>query len=164
MKQFFIFSFLILVTITTKAQVGFNNPNPHPSALIDMKATDKGLLVPRLKTAERDAMLNAASKPAHALLVFDTDLNMFFFYDSIPNPDRWLAVNPWTTEAKTGSVMTTNVSGNVGIGTVGAPTSKLEVNGNTKVAGNVNATGSVTASKFYGDGIIPPGGIIMWSG
>jgi len=48
-------------------------------------------------------------------------------------------------------------AGNVGIGT-STPAAKLDVNG------NANVTGSFTASSFAGPGIIPVGGIIMWSG
>ena len=37
-------------------QVGFNNPNPDPSSVIDVKSTDKGILIPRMTTGERNAM------------------------------------------------------------------------------------------------------------
>ena len=71
-----------------KSQVGFNNPSPDASSVVDIKASDRGILIPRLTTAERDAMLISATAPANGLLVFDKDLNRFYFcynsYDRMP--------------------------------------------------------------------------------
>jgi hypothetical protein len=184
-------SVIIFVMCTSPGftQVGFDNPNPDSSALIDMKAKDKGLLIPRMTSNDRTNMTLAGKTPAHSLLVFDTDQNMFFVYDSIPNPDRWVSINPFLTPSSTSDI-TTNVSGNVGIGTL-TPAQKLEVNGNIKASndliangnltaangnisgaltsfaistGNINSTGIVSATTFTGRGTIPIGGIIMWSG
>jgi len=138
--------------LQVNAQVGFNNPNPAPSSLIDMTANDKGLLVPRMTTIDRTNMIS--KNPAHALLVFDKDQNMFFVYDTIANPDRWVAINPFQTSGTNGNI-TTPITGNVGIGTDN-PTSKLEVNGTVSAQNyGLNATGN---------GPVPKGGIIMWSG
>lgn len=134
------------------SQVGFDNPDPDSSALIDMKARDKGLLIPRMTTADRDAMTANGRKPAHALMVFDMTHNMFFMYDTITVPNRWVAMNPWVSKGTAGADIITATSGNVGIGTSAAPAEKLEVNGKVK------------AVEFIGHGTIPVGGIIMWSG
>jgi hypothetical protein len=144
-----------------------------------------------MTTTDRDLMTAGGKKVAHSLLVFDTDQNMFFVYDTIANPDRWIALNPWVSEGTDDPNITTVTTGNVGIGTTTAPTEKLEVNGNIKstgnvsvtgdvsastttvtgtvtsgsvTTGNVNSSGTVTATTFVGNGTIPIGGIIMWSG
>ncbi|MBU0765530.1 MAG: hypothetical protein KJ607_11910, partial [Bacteroidetes bacterium] len=48
-----------------------------PSAMLDVKSVDKGLLIPRLTTAQRTAV----TTPATGLLVYDTDLNGFYYYN-----------------------------------------------------------------------------------
>ena len=50
--------------------------NPHPSALLDVKSTAKGMLVPRMTSAQRATI----ASPATGLLVFDTDTGSFWFY------------------------------------------------------------------------------------
>ena len=52
---------------------------PEASAMLDVYSQDKGLLVPRVTTAERGAI----SSPATGLLVFDTDENSYYFYTGI---------------------------------------------------------------------------------
>lgn len=182
--KFFLLSIVFMMTgINSFAQVGFDNPNPDSSALIDMKANDKGLLVPRMTTVDRTNMTVGGKTPAHALLVFDLDQNMFFVFDTIAEPDRWVALNPFQAPSNAGDI-TTAGTGKVGVG-VAIPSEKLDVNGNIKArgnligqngnltgslttgsisTGNVTSTGTVSATKFSGDGIIPKGGIIMWSG
>jgi hypothetical protein len=49
----------------------------HTSALLDIKSTSKGMLIPRMTTAERTAI----TSPATGLLVYDTDVNSFWFYN-----------------------------------------------------------------------------------
>jgi hypothetical protein len=76
-------SFFILITLlffggSLYAQVGINadDSEPDSSAMLDIKSTDKGMLIPRLTTAQREAISN----PATGLLVYDTDESSFFYY------------------------------------------------------------------------------------
>ena len=76
-KIILLFVFIGGPTAVTLAQsVGIGTLTPHPSAKLEIAATDKGLLVPRLTTAQRTAI----AAPATGLLVFDTDTNSFWFY------------------------------------------------------------------------------------
>jgi len=52
--------------------------SPDPSSILDVRSTDKGMLIPRLTSAERLAI----ASPANGLLVFDTSENSFFYYDA----------------------------------------------------------------------------------
>lgn len=54
-------------------------------------------------------------------------------------------------------VLTLKHNGNLGLG-YSTPTKKLEVDGNIKASSNI------TADEFIGDGAVPVGTIIMWSG
>ena len=51
------------------------------TAMLDVKSTDKGMLVPRMTTDER--LLIGDGTPAIGLLVYDTDFNNFFYYNGI---------------------------------------------------------------------------------
>ena len=48
--------------------MGVNNLNPDPSALLDLTSTEKGFLMPRMTTAQRNSIAN----PAQSLLIFNT--------------------------------------------------------------------------------------------
>jgi uncharacterized protein (TIGR02145 family) len=54
---------------------------PDNSALLDLSSTKRGLLVPRMTTVERDAIVN----PAHSLLIFNTTTRCIEFYDQDNN-------------------------------------------------------------------------------
>ena len=63
-------------TTRTNAQsVGINNASPDASSIIDMTATDRGILIPRMTSAQ----VAAISISANGLLVFDTDEDRFYF-------------------------------------------------------------------------------------
>lgn len=55
------------------SQVGIGTVNPHPSAILDMKSTDKGFLPPRMNTTERNAVNGGVF--AQGLTIFNTDIN-----------------------------------------------------------------------------------------
>jgi hypothetical protein len=61
------------------SQVGISTDQsaPDPSAMQDVKSTDKGLLIPRIETSKR---LNMVS-PANGLMVYDSDLNQFYVFE-----------------------------------------------------------------------------------
>ena len=79
MKQFYTFLAAVLLTATTYAQVGINIETADPSAALDISSTTKGLLIPRMTNAQRQAISN----PAAGLQVFVTDFDggRFMFYD-----------------------------------------------------------------------------------
>ncbi len=74
-----IFSVLIvsMLYLPTYAQVGIGTTSPNQSSILDVTSTTQGLLAPRMTTIQR----NAISTPAEGLLVFDVDLDSFYYYD-----------------------------------------------------------------------------------
>ncbi|MDI5949075.1 ice-binding family protein [Flavobacterium yafengii] len=60
------------------AQVGIGTTNPEVSSILDIHSTNKGFLLPRLTTAQRDAI----SLPATGLLIYNTTTSIFNFYNS----------------------------------------------------------------------------------
>ena len=75
-----IFSVVLIVLpyiIYSQNNVGIGTPSPNPSAILDLAAVDKGVLVPRMTTIERLAIVS----PAKGLLVFDNDRKSFWFFD-----------------------------------------------------------------------------------
>lgn len=58
--------------------VGIGTTTPNPNAVLEMQSTTQGVLVPRLTTAQRIAI----AAPTEGLMVYDIDVNCFFFYES----------------------------------------------------------------------------------
>ena len=86
---------IILINIffvNVYSQIGIGTTDPDDSSALDIVSTDSGVLIPRLTTIQR---LDIGS-PAIGLLVYDSDENVFFYYNgtnwiSIPNnpvPDK----------------------------------------------------------------------------
>ena len=72
-----ILSALLFVVFTYSgltAQVGINTGSPHASAALDVTATDKGLLIPRV------ALASAIGSPAEGLMVYQTTAPKGFYY------------------------------------------------------------------------------------
>jgi trimeric autotransporter adhesin len=58
----------------SQQSLGINTPNPDPSAALDVSATNKGMLIPRITFANRPA------NPATGLLIYQTDNTPGFYY------------------------------------------------------------------------------------
>lgn len=58
------------------SQVGINNASPDPSSILDVTATDKGMLIPRMPLAS----IQSIDSPAQGLMVFETSSNVFMYY------------------------------------------------------------------------------------
>lgn len=59
--------------------VGISNTSitPDPSSILELRSSDKGLLIPRMTTGER----NSIPSPVNGLMIYNTSTNSFNFYD-----------------------------------------------------------------------------------
>jgi hypothetical protein len=57
------------------------NPSPDPSAILDVSSTSKGILIPRMTTAQRDFML-----AFQGLTIYNTDAQEIEFYTGPEDP------------------------------------------------------------------------------
>jgi len=61
-----------------RANVGIGTTQPDQSAVLDIKSSSQGLLIPRMSLQQRNSIQN----PANGLMVYQTDLlSGFYFYD-----------------------------------------------------------------------------------
>ncbi len=89
--------------MSLNAQVGVNADGSAPasSAMLDVKSTTKGVLIPRMTYTQRKAI----TAPAAGLLIFQTTAPAgFFYYDGI----NWVALG--TAEGSSGNVL--DIDGN----------------------------------------------------
>lgn len=73
--------FIVLITVNTSAQVAINTDGSQAeaSALLEIKSTEKGVLIPRMTSTQRLAISGAVN----GLLVFDADTKSFWFFDGV---------------------------------------------------------------------------------
>ncbi len=75
------FAFAVFFNYQVFSQgVAINNSgtDPDPSAMLDVASTNSGILIPRMSQAQRDAISN----PATGLMIYQTDNNPGFYYNS----------------------------------------------------------------------------------
>lgn len=88
-----LFLFSLLVGSTLMAQdgsVGIGTQTPNEKAVLHLVApnNDQGFLVPKLTTTQRNNFSSQLTSAENGMMVFDSDLNQFFFWLS----DHWEAV------------------------------------------------------------------------
>ncbi|MBL4706897.1 MAG: hypothetical protein JKY48_00460 [Flavobacteriales bacterium] len=70
---------LLILSLSIHAQsvlINKNGGTPDGSAILELESTDKGILIPRMKASNRLSI----SSPAQALMVFQTDELVGFYY------------------------------------------------------------------------------------
>lgn len=61
----------VVLKVNESGGIGIGTDSPSASAAVDITSTEKGLLIPRMTTVERDAI----AEPVPGLLIFNTDNN-----------------------------------------------------------------------------------------
>ncbi len=112
MKKYILSVFVVISIFTTaySQNVGINTDGsaPENSAMLDVKSTSKGLLIPRMTQAERDLI----TTPANGLMIYQTDNTPGFYYFN----GTWVALGDSELWKSSGSNIYFN-SGLVGVGT-----------------------------------------------
>ncbi|MFZ4523433.1 MAG: DUF1566 domain-containing protein [Bacteroidales bacterium] len=87
MKTLIFISAALIMTFKVYAQVSINSDatNPDNSAMLDIKSTESGLLIPRMTETQR----NSISSPAVGLMIYQMDGTSGFYYY---NGSAWKAV------------------------------------------------------------------------
>jgi len=116
--------------------VGIGTNTPNSSAILDISSTNKGLLAPRMTTAQRSAI----ASPVKGLIVYDSDLNALYHY----NGSAWSAVG--------GSSFMLPFEGSVNLPTTGF---KVTNSG----AGNAIEGTSNTGAGLYGTSSVQASGL-----
>ncbi|MEO1513741.1 MAG: tail fiber domain-containing protein [Bacteroidota bacterium] len=70
--------FFLLSYSFSQISISPNGSSPNASAMLDVSSSDKGMLIPRMSSTERQAISN----PARGLLVYDNTTNSFWYYSS----------------------------------------------------------------------------------
>ena len=125
-------------SLRAQSNIGIGTPVPDPSAILDISSGSQGLLVPRLTTAQRTAIVS----PANGLLVFDITVECFFYYDA--------STAAWISMCQAGATGITGPTGSTGTTGPQGPTGSTGANGATGPTGNDGATGPTGAAGITG--------------
>lgn len=166
LKICFSVAFWILLNALTGERVsaqnvGVNNPNPNPKAILDLTSSDKGMLTPRMTQAQRQSMFPVPDAASKGMIVYQTDATEgFYYYDGA----NWNLLSSdakgWSTTGNAGTdpvvnflgttdnkdlVIRTNNAESIRVkndGKVGIanslPVQKLDVTGNINVVADSN--------------------------
>lgn len=85
MKQHLLSLIIVVSTVfpalSQNDNVGIGTTTPDATAILDVESTDKGMLIPRMNTLQRVGIV----APAEGLLVYDTDVDCFFYFSAASN-------------------------------------------------------------------------------
>lgn len=133
---------------TLQAQVAINTDasSPDASAMLDIKSTTKGLLAPRVTSAQRTAF----ASPADGLWVYDTDTKSFWYYKAGTGWQQLLNSSSTFTLPFTASVNAASALfaiTNTGTGTAGHFGIQNASNAATALEAVTNGTGSALTAQ-----------------
>ena len=108
MKHYLVILTLLLAATATQAQVGIGTASPDGSAILDITASAKGLIVPRMTTTQRGAI----NSPTAGLLIYNTTSSALEIANS---SSLWVNLSTGATTAVTSG--TTSSTAGIGVGT-----------------------------------------------
>ena len=107
MRLIFIILTFFLISNCVVSQIGIGTIMPNSTSELDIFSTSKGILIPRLNTLQRNAIV----APSNSMTVYDTDVDLYYYY-SISN-NSWTPINVCSIKTITsGGFITLNENDN----------------------------------------------------
>ncbi len=116
-----IFCLFLSVGLTAQVSITTTGNVPDNSAMLDVVSTNKGMLIPRMTTNQR----NLIASPATGLLVFDTSTASFWFHNGTDWENLSEDDQDWIVTS--GTNVTNGNDGNVGIGNIGSSQNRWQL-------------------------------------
>ena len=150
----------LLLQLQAQQNVGIGTNTPHASALLHLNSTTKGLLIPRMATADRLLI----TSPADGLMVYDTDIKNFWYYDGVAA--TWKELNGINGSLPAGAAGNTlrhdgtswiadtylsNDGSRIGIG-ISSPSEGLHSDSSVKIGNSVWSSSANSRFLKFGDG------------
>ncbi len=88
MKNIFLSCSLLLCIQESYSQVGIGTTTPDNSSILEVHSTNKGVLFPRMTSAQRDAIVD----PAQGLMLFNLDENSLQIYSNSSTNPFWFNI------------------------------------------------------------------------
>lgn len=119
--------------------VGISNSliTPDASSILELRTTSKGLLIPRMTTTQRDAIIS----PANGLIIFNTDIEKVNFYDTTASVWRILFSGVGNINSISGTVGRINISGS-------ATDPLIDISSNYVGQNSITTVGSITSGSW----------------
>ncbi|MBE0392938.1 hypothetical protein [Flavobacterium sp. PL002] len=143
-----LFLFFLFFANLTVAQVGIGTVTPDATAVLDVSSTTKGMLTPRMTTTQR----NAITTPANGLMVYDTTLKSFYYYDTTIT--AWVSMSAATSygrlnfkRIKSTDVLATVLAAEKTAG--GGSAYKLDTNTLYEINGTINVDLPIDLNNAY---------------
>ncbi len=144
MAAFVLFSVALLHA--QSVSINTDGSAPNASAILDVKSTNKGMLVPRLTTAQRTTI----SSPATGLLVFDNTTESFWFYTTSGWTELVTGSSQWNSDGA-GNISNNN-PGSVYVGAI-TGSGKLNVSSSGPIVADFNGGANTSYIRFLENGV-----------
>lgn len=125
------------------SQVGIGTTTPDNSSILEVESTSQGILVPRLTTAQE----NAITTPATGLLIYNTDCKEFRFNRSTTPTPNWIKTSRNTSIKYSNNATDTSVNVNSNTAANAPIISTIEWNDDTTVYTANTALNNITVNE-----------------
>jgi hypothetical protein len=142
MYKVFLILFCFIISLQAYGQTGIGTTTPNASAKLEIAATDKGLLIPRLTSTQKGNI----TSPANGLLIYQTDGVVGFYVNTgTAASPVWTRINmDWTRTGNDIAYTAGNISTT---GTItGANSSTSSISGFAANIVSASANYSITAA------------------
>lgn len=152
---------LFFLSISSTAQIGIGTVSPDASAVLDISSASQGMLAPRMSSAQRAAI----ASPAESLLVFDTTVKSFYYYNTLTS--SWVKLsNESTTRnnyklVKSASDLAPELAAGGGSVYLLASNTFYEINGTITLANPINLNDAYISGLDSNEDIISSSGVIF---